>query len=321
MEVVFLNAKENSELMTVPVEPNTAIIGLNITNAGTLTKDGFPQFRFYPTLKSATFGVQRLHKPEERASLVSIGSQAYSFITHNPQWEPKKLFRPIYDITPDDSLAVCLLESETRQVLLNSGTKLSAILSELSEWISDKYTFTKQQRPRLLNNFVNQFPYPFKDLPGKPRTESCWNYIVEQNDFWHTTVDEMQPVERIFPSLKYDVIFHNELSALILIESDRYGSDDLVAQMYFQTNPKTVRIILMKKVYNSVKHYVIVVNSNLYNSQLDFYPYPNVKDLNIQERKMDGDASWKNLKVQTIGPKKGTALSFETIWGAVKLGE
>jgi hypothetical protein len=321
MKVIFLNAKDNSELTNIQVAPNTAIIGLNITNAGTLTKDGFPQFRFYPTLKAVTFGVQRLHKPEERASLMSIAGQAFSFMTHNPKWEPPVLYRPIYDITPDDSLAAVLLESETRQDVLISGTKLSALIGELSEWTADKYTFVKQQRPRLLNNFLNEFPFPFKDLPGKPRTESCWHYLTDQEDYWHTHIGEMEAVERNYPNLKYDVIFHNDLSALILIESDRYGSDDLIAQLYFQTNPGAVRVVLMRKVYNSVKHYVTIVNSNLYNEQLEPYTYPNVKELNTQERKADGDASWKNLKVQTIGPKKGTALSFETIWSAVKLGE
>jgi hypothetical protein len=321
MEVKFLNARDNSELTSIQVAPNTAIIGLNITNAGTLTKDGFPQFRFYPTLKTVTFGVQRLHKPEERSSLLPIAGQVLSFVTHNPSWDPIVLYRPIYDITPDDSLAAVLLESETRGALLLSGTKLSALIGELSEWVADKYTFAKQPRPRLLNRFLNEFPFPFKDLPGQPRTNSCFEYLANQVAFWHENIETVEPVERVYPNLKYDVIFHNELSALILVETDRYGSDDLIAQMYFQTNPKTVRIVLTRKVYSSVKHYVSIVNSNLYTEQLDSYAYPNVKELNAQERKMDGDPSWKNLKVQTIGPKKGTSLSFETIWNAVKLGD
>lgn len=319
MEVKFLNAKDNSELTAIKVPPNTAIIGLNITNAGTLTKDGFPQFRFYPTLKAVTFGVQRLYKLEERASLSSLAGQAFSFVAHNPKWDPELLYRPIYDITPDDSLAAVILESETRQEILLAGTKLSALVGELFEWTADKYTFVKQPRPRLLNGFLNEFPYPFKDIPGKPRNESCWRYIAEQEDFWHNNISLMEAVERNYPNLQYDIIFHNDLSALILVESGVYGSDDLIAQMYFQTNPGTVRVVLMRKVFNSVKHYVTIVNSNLYTPQLEPYTYPNVKELNSQERKADGDASWKNLKVQTIGPKKGTALSFETIWEAVKL--
>jgi hypothetical protein len=327
MEVTFLNAKDNAELTAIKVEPHTAVIGLNITNGGTLTKEGFPQFRFYPDLKVATFGVQRLHKPEERASLVSIAGQAHSFVTHNPHWSPLKLFRPIYDITPDDSLAAALLEPEYREEILRTGTTLSALLGELAEWTANHYSFVKQPRPRLLNNFLNRFPYPFKDIQGKPRGDSCRIYLNEQMAFWaspdspenigHAGYDVA--VERTFPSLRYDVIDQNGLSALILVETDKYGCDDLVAQQYLQANPDTVRVIMIRKVHNSQKHFVSIFNSNMYDAQLEPYPYPNVKELNAAERSLDGDASWKNLKVQTIGPKKGTALSFAAIWSSVKI--
>lgn len=325
MEITFLNAKDNSELQNVKPEPNSAVIGLNITNPplSALTKEGFPQFRFYPDLKVATFGVQRLHKPEERASLVSIAGQAYSFVTHNPLWAPVRLFRPIYDITPDDSLAAALLDPEMREEVLKTGTTLSALLGELVEWTANRFSFVKQNRPRLLNNFLNKFPYPFKDIPGTNRTVSCQKYLIEQMAFWaspeNTNYDIA--VERTFPSLKSDVIKSNAQSALILVETDRYGSDGLVAQAYFQANPACKRLVLVRKVYNSSKHMVSVVNSNLYNENLEPYPYPNVKELNAEERKGDGDASWKNLKVETIGPKKGTILAFDHIWSSVKIGE
>jgi hypothetical protein len=330
MDVTFLNAKDNSELTAIKVAPHTAVIGLNITNGGTLTKEGFPQFRFYPDLKVATFGVQRLHKPEERASLVSLAGQAHSFVTHNPAWKPVQLYRPIYDITPDDSLAAALLEPEMREDILNNGTILSALLGELVEWTANRYSFVKQKRPRLLNNFLNKFPYPFKDIQGSTRALSCQKYLIEQMSFWATTGEPSAvqgysgyttAVDRTFPSLKYDIIASNALSALILIETDRYGSDGLVAQQYFEANPGVVRLILARKVYNSNKHMVSIVNSNLYDENLEPYPYPDVRELNASERKGDGDASWKNLKVETIGPKKGTILSFEAIWGSVKIGE
>jgi hypothetical protein len=307
-------------LAAVQAVPGTAVIGLNLTNAGTLTKEGFPQFRFYPTLKTVTFGVQRFHKPEERGSLLSLAGQALSFITHNPAWEPTILYRPIYDITPDDALTAALLEPESRKVILLSGTKLSALVGELSEWVADRYTFVKQPRPRLLNGILNEYPYPFKDIPGKTRPESCWLYLADQESYFQDRIEMMQPVERVFPNLKFDPIFYNESSVLILVESDKYGADDLIAQMYFQTNPKTVRVILVKKVMGSNKHYVTIVNSNLYDNNMEAFPYPNVRELNTQERRLDNDPSWRNLKVQTIGPKKGTALSFEIIWDSVKLG-
>lgn len=321
MEVTFLNAKDDSELLNTKVLPNSAIIGLSVTNGSTLTKEGFPQFRFYHDIRVVTFGVQRLHKPEERASLVSIAGQVYSFVTHNPTWNPVMLFRPIYDITPDDSLAAVLLDSEVRDDILAAGTKLSAILGELIEWTSNKYAFMKQSRPRFLNNFLNQFPYPFKDIPNTQRTASCKKYLEDQWIWWHQNIVQLEAVERVFPMLKYDRIFGNEESAFILIEGDKYGSDDLVAQQYFQANPGMVRLVLVKKVHGSQKHSVNIYNSNLYNANLQPYPYPNVKELNAQERKLDGDASWKNLKVFTSGPKKGTVLDFETMWNSVKIGE
>jgi hypothetical protein len=324
MEIVFLNAKDNAELTAIKAEPNTAIIGLNITNSGTLTKEGFPQHRFYSDLRVVTLGVQRLHKPEERASLVSIAGQAFSFVTHNPSWAPGILYRPIYDITPDDSLAAALLDPEMREDVLNCGTVLSALLGELVEWTANRYAFVKQDRPRLLNNFLIKFPYPFKDIPGQPRADSCKHYLIDQMAYW-SSLETMHfdiPIVRTFPqALKSDVISHNERSALILVETDRYGSDDLIAQQYFQANPKTIRAIMVRKVYNSSKHFVSIYNSNLYDENLKMYPYPNVKELNGKERKVDGDSSWKNLKVQTIGPKKGTVLSFEDIWNSVKIDD
>jgi hypothetical protein len=320
MEVIFVGAKDNAELNQVAVEQKTAIIGLNITNAGTLTKEGFPQFRFYPSLKVVTFGVQRLHKPEERAALMPISGQAHAFVTQNPGWLPTKLYRPIYDITPDDSLAAALLEEETRPILLAAGTKLSAMIHELSEYSASPFSFVKVARPRLINSFLNEFPYPFRDTQGKSRTESCQYYMYQQEDFWAEKIEQLVPVERVYPQMKSEIIFRNEFSALILIESEKYGTDQLVAQQYFQMNPKTVRLVLMRKVFNSQKHYVSIVNSNLYDNDLSAYPYPNVKELNALERKVAGDPSWKNLKFMTIGPKKGTALLFDAIWEHVKLG-
>jgi hypothetical protein len=245
----------------------------------------------------------------------------YAFVTHNTGFDPVKLFRPVYDITPDDSLAAVLLDKEVRDEILAAGTKLSALFGELVEWTSNKYTFMKQQRPRFLNNFLNQFPYPFKDVPQLQRIASCKKYLEDQEIWWHQNIASLEAVERVFPMLKYDRIFSNDLSAFILVETDKYGSDDLVAQQYFQTNPGIVRLVLVKKVFGSQKHSVNIFNSNLYDSNLQPYPYPVVKELNTQERKLDGDASWKNLKVQTIGPKKGTVLNFETIWSSVKLGD
>jgi hypothetical protein len=63
----------------------------------------------------------------------------------------------------------------------------------------------------------------------------------------------------------------------------------------------------------------MVLNASLYDETLTPYQYPNIKELNGQEKKTGGDPGWKNLKVQTIGPQKGTGLSFETIWASTKI--
>ena len=216
-------------------------------------------------------------------------------------------------------MAAAILDPDLGPVILENAVKAKALVTELAMWNANRYIFSKEFTPTLLNNALNEFPYPFRDAAGKTRQEACTYYFYEQEAWFADNIERMIPSSRIFPTLKYEIIFRNDKAALILVEGERYGSDDLIAQLYFQSNPQCVRVILVRKVYKSVKHLMTITNSNMFTPELAPYTYPNVKELNLQEKKADGDPSWKNLKLTTIGPRKGTALPFDLIWDLTKV--
>jgi hypothetical protein len=321
MEVTFVDVKNTQALAAIQPKQGDALMGFNLDNDGKLTKEGVPQHKLYATQKVVSFGVQRFQRQEERNSLMSVAGQALSFKKQNPHWVISRIYRPIYDINPDDTLAAAILDEEIGPQLLENSVKLHALIAEVALWNSNRFVHAKEFRPSLLNNILNEYPYPFKETFGKTRQESCAIYFYDQQAYYSDTLERMEPVTRVFPSLKYDVLMHNTCSALILVQSDRYGSDDLIAQMYFQSNPACTRVILVRQVFKSVKHLVTIANSNLYDQTLVPFSYPNIKELNAQEKRADGDPTWKNLKLTSISPRKGTALAFDVIWDLTKIEE
>jgi hypothetical protein len=319
MEVTFIDTKNPQNLAAVQPKEGDALMGFNLDNDGKLTKEGVPQHKLYTNQKIVSFGVQRFQRQEERNSLMSVAGQALSFRKQNPRWQIAHIYRPIYDINPDDTLAAAILDEEIGTQLLENSVKLHALVAEVAVWNSNKYMHAKEFRPSLLNNLLNEFPYPFKDTFGKTRQESCAYYFYDQQAYFSDNIERMEPVTRVFPLLRYDVLAHNAKSALILVQSDRYGSDDLIAQMYFQGNPDCSRVVLVRQVFKSVKHLVMVANSNLYDDNLVPFSYPNIKELNSQEKRADGDPTWKNLKLTSISPRKGTALAFDVIWDLTRI--
>jgi len=316
MEINFVNAKDEKNLAAVKVHPGEAALGLNITASGNLSKEGIPQHKIYTHLKAVSFGVQRFQKQEERNSVIAVSGQAYMFRRQYPEWLIKKTYRPIYDLNADDALVGAILNEEVWENLVKAGTKTLALIAEITEWNANRYAFAKQFTPTLLNNFLNEFPYPFRDEIRKSRETSCTEYYYDQVGWIQDNIESMEPAVRSFPvdELAYEVVTKNDKSALILVTTEKYGADDLVAQMYFQANPECVRITLAHRLYNSTKHGINVVNSRAYDSSLGVYSYPNIKELNLQEKNVDGDPGWKNLKITCIGPRKGSSLSFDTIW-------
>lgn len=317
MQINFVNAKDDKNLAAIKVQPGDVALGLNINADGSLTKEGIPQHKVYPTLKAVSFGVQRFQKQEERNSILSVAGQAYLFKKQYPSWVIQNIHRPIYDLNPDDAVAGAILDEVVwEEAMARAGAKLRALIAEITEWNANKYSFVKEVQPNLLNNFLNEFPYPFRDEKFKSREQSCAEYYYDQVSWIHDSMERMEPVARVFPTadLSYEVIESNGLSALILVKTEKYGADDLVAQMYFQANPECVRVILAHSLYNSTKHGVTVVNARAYDQSLGAYSYPNIKELNVQEKNVDGDPSWKNLKITCIGPRKGSSLSFGHIW-------
>jgi hypothetical protein len=319
MEVIFVDAKDPQGLSNVKIDTGDALMGFNLNEKSQLTKEGVPQHKAYPLQKIVSFGIQRFQKQEERNSVISVAGQALNFRKQHPNWNIVRILRPIYDINPDDTFAAALLDPELGPTLFSHSKTTNSLVTELALWNANKYVYAKEFRPTLLNNALNEFPYPFKDMPGKTRQESCMYYFYDQQAWFAENIERMEPTTRVFPALKFEVLFRNESAALILVESERYGSDDLIAQMYFQMNPLCARVALARRVFKSVKHLITVVNATLVDDTFSLYNYPNVKELNIQEKKMDGDPSWKNLKLTTIGPRKGTVLPFDTVWELTKI--
>lgn len=322
MDIQFVDIKQCAKTGVVPtLEKGDVAFGINVNDTGTLILgSGVPQHRIVSNIGVVTFGLQRLHRQEERNSHTSISNQVYNFIAQNPRWKTRKFYRPIYDIGPDDALAAALLDVPDE--LTKSDTNLNAFISELNEWVSNRYSFVKNVRPRILNAFLNEFPYPFRDEKGVPRTESCRRYLLDQIAWFVDELEGVASVRRKYPNdLKFETLFNNDLTAMILVDQGIYGTDDLITQLYFESNPSCVRVIIARKMINSVKHLVSVANANMYNEALVAFPYPNVKDLNLHEKKIGGEPSWKNLKVQTTSPRKGTGIPLEVIWNAAKIGE
>lgn len=321
MEINFVNAKDEKNLASIKVKSGDAALGLNIALDGSLTKEGIPQHKIYSHLQAVSFGVQRFQKQEERNSVLAVSGQAYMFRRQYPEWLIKKMYRPIYDLNPDDALVGAILDEDSWQHLSKAGTKLTALIAEITEWNANKYAAVKQIQPTLLNNFLNKFPFPFRDEKFKTREVSCTEYYYDQVSWFDDNIETIEPTGRIFPldGLSFELIEKNDLSALILVKTEKYGVDDLVAQLFFQANPGCARIILVHRLYNSTKHGVSVVNSRTYDTSLGVYSYPNIKELNVQEKNVDGDPGWKNLRITCIGPRKGSSLSFDHMWELSKI--
>jgi len=322
MDITFVDVRNQQELADVKLEPGVALMGLNIKEGSTpsVTTEGVPKHKVYSGLQVVSFGVERLQKQEERNSVTSVAGQANNFRVQNPSWKFHQMFRPIYDVNPDDVLATMVLDTENFAMLQTYPSKLRAILCELQEWSANRYAFVQHNaQPCFLNNLLNSFPFPFRELQDRSRVASVRDYFFDQQAFLAENFERLEPVARIFPQLKYDVLFRTERSALLLVMTERYGADDLIAQMYFEANPAVARVIVLKKMFNSVKHSVQVLNSTTFSPDMVSYPYPDIKELNTQEKKADGDPSWKNLKMMAIGPRKGTSLPLQTIWSYTAL--
>jgi hypothetical protein len=299
------------------LQPGDAGIGVHLKedNQTISTEPGIPEHHIIHSKGIVTFGVPRLLKPDQRNSVSSIATQVYNFVTQNPDWYPSTVYRPVFDVTIDDVVAIALMMKEHRKRLLFSGTKLLALLAELNEWSANRYNFVKNPQPRLMNALLAIHQYPFYDYPGKSRTELCELTLIDMVDAFMRELDNLEPTRRTYPDdLKFDVMYTNDKSAMLRIKSDRYGADDLIVQEYFESNPGVVRVITLRKIKSTTKHAVTAYNSNLYDAKLNAHRYVETKELNINEKKVGGEPEWKNLKITILGPRRGSALSPELIW-------
>ena len=317
MKLFLFDIRELMSGAQFVLQPGDAGIGVHLgkDDQTISTEPGVPEHRIIHTKGIITFGVPRFLKQDQRNSAASVATQVYNFVTQNPDWYPNTIFRPVFDITIDDIVAVALMSKEHRKKLLTSGTKLMALLAELNEWNTNKYNFVKNPQPRLINYLLNIHQYPFYDYAGKSRTELCELTLVDMVEVLMRELDLMEPTRRVFTDdLKFDTLQSNEHSAMVRLKSDRYGVDDLVAQEYFESNPGAVRIVTLRKIKNTTKHTVTIYNSNLYDAKLALLKPVETKELNIDEKKLGGEAEWKNLKITVLGPRRGSALAPEVIW-------
>jgi hypothetical protein len=328
MQYNFLDLKAmKMASQTIDLQPGDVLFSLQPTLGGQLALDaGLPIHRIYSAPAGVvSFGLQRLQKQEERNAATSIASQVYNFINQNPKFVANRIFRPIYDLGPDDALGIILFNPEVRAVLFPNRTTLLAILMELNEFAANRYNFVRDSTPRFLNNFLNTFQFPFKEVQaGSSKVEACFQYLMEMTDWFLENIETLTPSVRTFPAdLSYsvhpDATFKTDRSVLLVVDDIRYGSDYLAAQMYFTFNPNCIRVITARKMRNSVKHNIIVHNANMVDENLIPYEYPAVKELNTLEHNAGGDSNWKNLKINVVGPPHGSDLPLTTIWDKCKL--
>jgi hypothetical protein len=320
MDLNFVDIRDNDVLAHIEVKEGDALLSLTLTQDLKLSRLGSPDFRIYPN-KVISFGVERIIRQEIKNRLLSMSGQAFLFTRQNPDWKIRKLIRPISYVTPDEALAAALLEEEYRDEIILHGSKLHALIFELTEWNANRYNFVSHFGPSLLNAVLNEYPYPFKDLHGRTRLQSALDLFGDMMEWFTQNLSHIEPVERIFPPLKYDCIYTNQISALVLVGSEKFGAEDLIAQMHFQANPILIRLVLVKKVPQSTKYLISVINKNTYDSSLIQLPHPSIKELNSTEKHLSGDPGWKNVKGFVRGPNKGSCLALETIWNLCKLPE
>lgn len=321
MEIQFIDLIKIRQTKVVPkLERGDATISVAISYEGVIQSaigSSEPQHRYHPELGVVTFGSKYALRQEERNALSTVSAQVYNFLVQNPSLEIKRVIRPLFDLTIDDALAFSLLEPVVRENLFKWPTVLNAVLSEINEWSANRYNFTKRAETRLINGFLNSFPFPFGDdfdnQSGYANDLMCW--------FQDSLNENLQPVVRTYPEIKFTTMpeFSNELSALLVIDDVRRGADKLVAQMYFQYNPQCVRVITAKPVKFSTKHRIAIYNSNMYGNNLVPYPYPKIAELNIQESSVGGESSWRNQRVTAEGPRKGSVIDLELIWKLCKI--
>jgi hypothetical protein len=317
MKLFLFDVRELMSGSQYILQPGDAGIGIHLKedNQTISTEPGIPEHRIIHSKGIVTFGIPRLLKQDQRNATMSVASQVYNFVIQNPEWYPNYIYRPVYDVTIDDAIALALMNKQYRAKLLLSGTKLMALLSELNEWTANKFSFVKGPTLRLLNSLLKLHQYPFYDYPGKSRTELCELSLLDLTDAVMREFDNVEPVHREYPDdLKFDLLYENEKSVLVRVKTERYGADELVAQQLFENRPTTVRVIVARKIRGTTKHAITAYNSNIYTSELSVFNYVDTKELNVEEKKVHGDAEWKNLKVTALGPRKGSALSLDIIW-------
>jgi hypothetical protein len=317
MKLFLFDVRELMSGSQYILQPGDAGIGIHLKedNQTISTEPGIPEHHIISSKNIVTFGIPRLLKQDQRNSMMSVASQVYNFIVQNPDWYPNYVYRPVFDVSIDDAIALALMNKQHRQKLLLSGTKLMALLSELNEWVANKYNFVKIPIPRLLNYLLKIQQYPFYDYPGKSRIELCEMSLLDLTEAIMKDFDNIEPVIREYPEdLKFDILHENEKSLLVKIKSERYGADELIAQNLFEYRPGVVRVIAARKVKGTTKHHITIYNSRIYTPDLSVFNYANTKELNIEEKKAGGDPEWKNLKVTALGPRKGTSLALEIVW-------
>lgn len=317
MKLFLFDIRELMSGAQYVLQPGDAGIGVHLKtdNQTISTEPGIPEHRIIHAKGIVTFGVPRLLKQDQRNSVTSVASQVYNFITQNPDWYPNLVYRPVFDVTIDDVLAVALMMKEHRKKLLTTGSKLMALLAELNEWNANRYNFVKNPQPRLLNALLAIHQYPFYDYAGKSRTELCELTLLDMIDALMRELDTMEPQRREYPDdLKFETLYSTDRAAMLRIKTDKYGADDLIAQEYFESNPNIIRVVTLRRVKNTTKHAVVIFNSNVYDSKLAYNRPVDTKELNIAEKKAGGDPEWKNLKVTVLGPRRGSTLTPEIIW-------
>lgn len=299
------------------LQPGDAGIGVHLKddNQTVSTAPGIPEHRIIHAKGIVTFGVPRILKADQRNSTASVATQVYNFISQNPQWYPNTVYRPVFDVTVDDIVALALMNKEHRAKLLVSGTKLMALLSELNEWGANRYNFVKNPQPRLINAVLAYHQYPFYDHAGKTRTELCELTLLDMVDMFMRCWDDMEPQYREYPDdLKFETLHSTDKAAMLRVKGEKYGAEDLIVQQFFQSNPGIIRVIMLRRVKNTTKHAVTAYNASMYDSKLQAYRYVDTKSLNIAEKQAGGEPEWKNLKLTILGPRRGSTLTPEVIW-------
>jgi len=308
-----------SKEFDVTPEPNT-VVGHFFLKDGKLSLDSLPKTQIHDN-KIVTLGMALNPRQLEIPASTTLAMQAFLFKSANPKAEFSKMILPHWANGIDEVIAYALLDEKIGNTVAGAGEMIQALLMEALRYMSNPFLFAQNTNVSILNNLLNEFPYPSKKIDGQNMAISNEYYIYERATWLAMALDDnVVPQKRIYPDIPHEIIYENDMSVLILLQSDsKFGVDEIIAQQYFDMNTKVQRAIVVRKLFKSTNSDVRVYNARLRDDNFDRIDLPSMKAINTAEAKAGSKNIWQPGRGYAKSPYKGTCLPLKDIWQLCQL--